>query len=251
MPNVDKHPQGRFCWIELHTTDRVAASEFYTNLFGWDAQHMPMGPDRVYTMFQFKGRAHGAASQMTNPGQPPNWQMFVAVDNVDESTATAIALGSTSPTGVGDVGDFGRMSIIRDPSGAILSLWQAKQHTGIGIQDEPGALCWAENYTNDSGQAIRFYTSLFGWKIKESPEYNEIHDAQGALGGILQIKPEWAGMPPCWMPYFQTTDCAAMVTRAELLGGKCMMAPKKMEGVGTIAMIVDPQGASFWLFQAL
>jgi uncharacterized protein len=251
MPNIDKHPRGHFCWIELHTTDRVAASDFYTKLFGWEAQHTPMGPNMIYTMFQLKGRAHGAATQGTNPGQPPNWQMFVAVDNVDEATATALALGATSPTGVGDVGEFGRMSVIRDPAGAVLSLWQAKQHPGIGIQGEPGAFCWAENYTTDTAQAIRFYKGLFGWTVKESAEYNEFSDGKETGGGILQIKPEWGPMPPCWVPYFMTLDCAATVARAELLGGKCVMAPRKMDGVGTIAMLADGQGAGFWLFQGL
>jgi uncharacterized protein len=255
MPNVDTHSPGRFCWIELHTTDRLAASNFYTNLFGWEAQHIPMGPTQTYTMFQLNGRAHGAATQMTNPGQAPNWQMFVAVENVDETTATAIALGATSPTGAGDVGEFGRMSIIRDPAGAVLSLWQPKQHKGIGIQGEPGAFCWAENYTNDTAQAIKFYSALFDWTIKESPDYNEIHYGREAIGGIIQIQPEWGPpgkpMPPCWVPYFQTVDCAASVTRAELLGAKCIMPTRKMEGVGTIAMITDPQGAGFWLYQSL
>jgi uncharacterized protein len=251
MPHVDKHPQGRFCWLELHTTDRAAASDFYANLFGWDAQHIAMGPNQTYTTFQLNGRAQGAATQGTNPGQPPNWQMFVAVDNVDEMTATAIALGASSPTGVGDVGTFGRMSVIRDPQGAVLSLWQAKLHKGMGIHGEPGAFCWAEYYASNAVQARQFYSALFGWKMKESPDYTEIHDAQGALGGVIQIKPEFGPMPPCWVPYFQTTDCAASVTRAELLGGKCIFPTRKMEGVGTIAMMADPQKAGFWLFQPL
>ena len=251
MPNIDKHPQGRFCWIELHTTDRAAASEFYANLFGWDVQHIPMGPTNTYTMFQLKGRAQGAATQGTNPGQPPNWQLFVAVDNVDEMTATAIALGATSPTGVGDVGEFGRMSVIRDPAGAVLSLWQANQHKGVGIQGEAGALCWAEYYAAGAVQAKQFYSALFGWKMKESPEYNEIYCDGEAIGGLLQIQPEWGGTVPGWVPYFQTADCAASVTRAELLGGKCIAQPRTMEGVGTIAMMADPQKAGFWLFQPL
>lgn len=261
MPDVEKHPQGRFCWLELHTTDRAAASAFYTALFGWTALDIPMGAGNTYTTFQLNGRSHGAASQMLNPAHgsqkpAPNWQMFVAVDSADEMTARAIALGADSPTGTGDVGDFGRMSIIRDPSGAVLSLWQAKRHKGLGIIGEPGAFCWAEHYTTNAVQAKQFYSALFGWTMKDSPEYTEIHGTpyqgnKGALGGILQIRPEWGGMPPCWVPYFQTTDCAASVEKAKLLGGKCLHAPKQMEGVGTIAMLADPQGAGFWLFQPL
>ena len=121
----------------------------------------------------------------------------------------------------------------------------------VAFQGEPGAFCWAENYTTDAPRAVRFYSALFGWTVKESPDYNEIHAGKHALGGIMPIKPEWGPMPPCWVPYFQTVDCTATVARAELLGGKCVVPVMKMEGVGTVARIADPQGAGFWLFQPL
>jgi predicted enzyme related to lactoylglutathione lyase len=47
MPHIDKHQPGSFCWIELATTDQPAAKKFYSSLFGWQVNDMPMGPTDV------------------------------------------------------------------------------------------------------------------------------------------------------------------------------------------------------------
>jgi predicted enzyme related to lactoylglutathione lyase len=54
MTNIDKHPAGSFCWIELHTTDQNAAKSFYGSLFGWEAHDNPMGPNDFYTEFKLQ-----------------------------------------------------------------------------------------------------------------------------------------------------------------------------------------------------
>ena len=56
MTNIDRHPAGSFCWIELHTTDQAAAKTFYGSLFGWAAHDSPMGPNDYYTEFKLQGR---------------------------------------------------------------------------------------------------------------------------------------------------------------------------------------------------
>jgi len=44
MTNIEKHAPGAFCWVELATTDQPAAIDFYSRVFGWSANNMPMGP---------------------------------------------------------------------------------------------------------------------------------------------------------------------------------------------------------------
>ena len=56
MTNIDKHPAGSFCWIELATTDQTAAKNFYGSIFGWSPNDNPMGPGEVYMIFQLDGR---------------------------------------------------------------------------------------------------------------------------------------------------------------------------------------------------
>src|SRR3954452_18694064 len=106
---------GSFCWFELATTDQAAAKKFYGGLFGWTAYDNPMGPDAVYTMFQNHGKNVGAAYTLMpdqlQQGIPPHWGTYVAVANVDESTAKAKTLGATVLAGPMDVSEHGRMTI--------------------------------------------------------------------------------------------------------------------------------------------
>ena len=58
-----EHAPGSFCWIELATTDGPGAKKFYSELFGWEAQDSPVGPDMVYTMLKLDGKDVGALFQ--------------------------------------------------------------------------------------------------------------------------------------------------------------------------------------------
>ena len=104
MPNIDKHPAGNFSWMELSTTDQSAAKRFYSTLFGWESSDFPMGPDSFYTMFVLNGREAGAAYTMRAEDQqvgiPPNWLLYIAVENADDVVARAIEHGGQpmSPT---------------------------------------------------------------------------------------------------------------------------------------------------------
>ena len=62
-----------------------------------------------------------------------------------------------------DVVDAGRMAVVQDPTGAVLSLWQPKESAGAELYGETGSLCWVELQTRDTAAATRFYSGLFGW----------------------------------------------------------------------------------------
>src|ERR1700730_3102798 len=167
---INNAKPGNFCWFELATSDQAAAKKFYGALFGWTANDVPMGPDSFYTMFQLRGKNVGAAytqdSDQTQQGVPPHWGTYVAVANVDETIAKAKTLGGTVIVGPMDVAEHGRMAVLRDPTGAAISLWQANQHHGVGLWGKEGAFCWSELMTRDTTAATKFYAALFGWKTK-------------------------------------------------------------------------------------
>ncbi|MFZ0801669.1 MAG: VOC family protein, partial [Terriglobales bacterium] len=95
MRNIDKHQPGSFCWIELATTDQNAAKKFYSSLFGWEVNDMPMGPTDVYTIFRLQGRDAAAACTLRpeQKGVPPHWMLYIAVDNADAAAARASKAG--------------------------------------------------------------------------------------------------------------------------------------------------------------
>lgn len=253
MAVIEKHVPGTFCWAELGTTDTSGAKRFYTGIFGWSPDDMPMGENQVYTMLKIDGREMGALYEL-NPeqrgqGVPPHWMLYVAVESADSAAAKAKQLGATVLAGPFDVFDAGRMAVIRDPQGATFSVWQARTHSGSKIGQVAGTLCWSELATTDPAAATHFYTGLFGWGTKVSDmgpvRYTEWLNQGQPTGGMMQMPEQWKEAPPHWMPYFQVEDCDGSAAKARELGGKILHGPEDIPNVGRFAVIRDPQGAVF------
>jgi predicted enzyme related to lactoylglutathione lyase len=257
MANVDKHAPGTFCWIELATTDQNAAKSFYGSLFGWSAIDSPIGPGEVYTIFQLDGKAAAAGFTLRpedrSKGIPPYWGIYIAVDSADTSASKAPEIGGKLIEGPFDVMEAGRMAVLQDPVGAVFSVWQPKTSTGTGITGVDGTLCWADLSTPDPARASEFYSKLFGWHIaaeeKDPSGYLHIKNGEEFIGGVPPAAHRSPNAPPHWLPYFLVSDCDATANRAKEHGASLHLAPMTMEGVGRMAVIADPQGAVFALFQ--
>ncbi len=217
---------------------------------------MPIGPDAVYTIFRLEGRDAAAAYTM-RPEQrvaPPNWMLYIAVASADDAAKRAKEAGGALHMDAFDVGDSGRMAIIQDPTGAVFAVWQPNKNKGIGIAHVDGTLCWADLSTPDPQRASKFYSDLFGWQIvtdDEDPEHNYLHIKNGEhfIGGIPPVSDRQPGTAPHWLPYFNASNCDAFADKAKALGAKFYLPPMTMENVGRFAVLADPQGAVFALFQ--
>lgn len=257
MTNIDKHPAGAFSWVELATTDQNGAKNFYMALFGWSLNEFPIGPDAVYTIFRLQDRdTAGAYTLMAEQrGVPPHWNLYVTVDNADQVAVRAKELGGTVLQPAFDVMDSGRMAAVQDPTGAAFMVWQAKKSTGIGIHGVEGTLCWADLCTLDPDRAARFYSSLFGWEITRGEKdadkdgYLHIKNGEDFIGGIPPAKFQNPNIPPYWLAYFYVSDVEGVARRAKQLGATVHVPPMKIENVGTMAVIADPQGAVFAIFK--
>ena len=250
MTNVDKHEPGSFSWPELATNDPAAAKKFYTNLFGWATVDSPAGPDMVYTTLKKGDRSVGALYQDAKEKNiPPHWNMYVTVASADAAAQKAKGLGGKVLAEAFDVMEFGRMAVVQDPQGATICLWQAKQHIGAQVVSEPGALCWCELDTTDTASAQKFYTGLFGWGAKVSPEYTEWQMNGTSIGGLMKIPKEWGPVPPNWLVYFASDDVDATAAKAAKAGGKTIVPPGDIPDMGRFAVLADPQGAVFAIFR--
>ena len=119
-----------FVHVELHTNDLAKAKAFYSKLFGWKLQDLPMpGPagGGTYTMIDVGGGT-GGGMMSSKSSEPSHWLAYVGVEDIAASTKRAKELGAKVVMDVTQVGEFGLMSIITDPTGAKLALWQAKPH---------------------------------------------------------------------------------------------------------------------------
>ena len=115
-----------FVHVELHTSDLKRAREFYGKLFDWKLEDMPMPGGGSYTMIQAGEGTGGGMTINQAPGVPPHWLAYVGVDDVRASTKKAKDLGAKVVVDVMEVGEYGTMSVITDPTGATLAMWQPK-----------------------------------------------------------------------------------------------------------------------------
>lgn len=113
-----------FIHVELSTNDVAKAKGFYGALFDWKIEDMDMGGGVNYGMIGVgEGTGGGIVAQM-RPGAPSAWMPYVIVADIVASTAKAKSLGATIVQDVMEVMGMGRLSVMIDPTGAAIGLWQ-------------------------------------------------------------------------------------------------------------------------------
>jgi hypothetical protein len=113
-----------FTHIELNTTDVAKAKAFYSELFQWKLEDIPNMP---YTMINTGKAPGGGMTKHPVPGAPSSWMVYVDVDDIVAATAKAKSLGATVMKDVTEVMGMGSLSVLIDPTGAAIALWQAKK----------------------------------------------------------------------------------------------------------------------------
>lgn len=249
MGERTSHPPGTISWSDLGTSDPDAARSFYSSLFGWVPDDLPIPDGGTYTMMKLEGK-DAAALSSAQEGMPTFWSTYVTVDSVNDSAAKAAELGATVIAEPFDVMDAGRMAVIQDPTGAMFCLWEANESIGAEIVNGPGALTMSQLNTGDPEGALEFYSALFGWRgeaIEGGPApWWGLYNGEQMAGGMMQMPAEM-GAPPHWLNYFGTEDVDEAMGRVGELGGQVMVEPMDVPG-GRIAVVQDGQGAVFGLF---
>lgn len=249
MPEVAVYAPGTPMWVDLSSTDVEASKKFYGELFGWNAETVPDPEAGGYTMFTLNGKNVAGVGPSQNPNQPPAWVTYIATDNAD-NTATAVTnAGGTVVMPPMDVMNAGRMAMFIDTNGAIIGVWQPKEHQGSEVVNQPNTFCWSELLTRDMNAATNFYPAVFGWNPETSPmgdmAYTEWKLNGKSIGGAMEMPAQVpSDVPPFWMTYFAVEDCDAAVAKAQQLGATVMM-PAKDIPPGRFATLQDPQGATF------
>jgi uncharacterized protein len=246
MPERTSYTQGTPNWVDLQTTDQAAAKAFYSGLFGWTYDDQPMPEGQVYSMAILGGHPVAAIAPQSAAPAPPMWNTYIAVDSVDEAAGKVEAAGGKVAMAPFDVMDAGRMAFVMDPSGAAVALWQANQHIGATLVNEPGTLSWNELITSDPG-AVKFYTDVLGLTTSSmdmggGQQYTLFEAGGQQVGGSMA--PPMPGIPNHWQVYFAVADADAIAAKATELGGTVPVPPFDSP-VGRMAVIGDPQGAVF------
>ena len=115
-----------FVHVELNSTDLAKSKAFYGKLFDWKLEDADMGPAGTYTMIKVGEGTGGGMMKQLMPGAPSSWLAYVLVDDIEAATKKAKSLGAKIMKDVTEVPGAGWLSIITDPTGAMLGLWKPK-----------------------------------------------------------------------------------------------------------------------------
>lgn len=248
---VSQYPHGTFSWADITSTDFPKTKTFLEQLFNWTSVDMPTGKGKPpYTMFYLDGKQVAGGSPGWIEGLPSMWSNYINVDDTYAATEKAAALGAKVVAPPMQVLESGHMSMITDPQGANVGLWQPLKHIGAQVVNTVGAMCWNELYVPDSKKAQEFYGQLFNWTFEtDETGYTTIKNDNRMNGGIFQMTEGMVSMmPPCWMPYFTVANLKESVAKAKELGGRVYMEEKEI-GLGKIATVAEPTGAGMILME--
>jgi predicted enzyme related to lactoylglutathione lyase len=271
MLERDGYVPGVPCWVDTSQPDPHAAVAFYGGLFGWEFQDaMPPGSAGQYFIARLNGGDVAAVgSQPDGAPATATWNTYVWVDSADETASKVVDAGGRVVMEPFDVMNAGRMAVFTDPEGATFCVWQAKEHKGARIVNEPGSLNFNGLNTRDPERAKSFYSSVFGWETLDLgggagmwrlPGYGDFlersdpglrermsqagapegfEDVVAALNPLADDQPE---VPAHWSVTFAVEDADATAERATELGGQVVVPPFDAPWV-RMTVIADPQGA--------
>jgi predicted enzyme related to lactoylglutathione lyase len=281
MLERDRYPAGVPCWIESTHAEPKEAADFYAGLFGWAIDdRAPAGAD-PYLVGTLRGRDVAAVGPR-RPGAPEvtAWIPYVAADDADVTARRIVDAGGRILVEPADVPGAGRGGLFADRGGAVFGVWQATGRPGSVLVNEPGTWNFSELNTPDPDGATYFYGTVFGWEVttgdlgtgdesgtfifwrlpgygdflaERDPDLRERQATNEAPGGfedaVAWLVPTTADQTggdtgSHWSTTFAVADTDAVAARAAELGGTILVPPFDA-GVVRMAVLADPQGATF------
>lgn len=254
--NPSEIPAGAPCWIDLMTSDIAKSQEFYAALFDWTYETGDEEKYGGYIMAFKDGKSVAGLmqSQQDGEGYPDMWTTYLRVDNIEASMGAAQNAGAITYMDAMEVPEQGKMSMLGDPGGSSIGLWEFGGHTGFQAHGENGAAAWHELHSKDYPAAVRFYRDVFSLEaavMSDTAEFRYttlLKDGQ-ELAGVMdasEFLPD--DVPSSWLVYFQTDDVDATTAKALALGATIINAPEDSP-YGRVAGLTDCTGTMFKLVQ--
>jgi uncharacterized protein len=241
---------GTPCWMDLLTSDTARAREFYETLFGW---HGEEAAEQFGGYFMFTRDGVPVAGCMpVMPGMDVGdvWGVYLTASDATATLERAASLGATVRVPAMPVGDLGIQSVIDDPGGARVGIWQPGLFKGFGPvgTGQPGTPAWFELHARDHAAAVTFYRDAFGWNpqvISDTDEFRltAVADDRQPVAGIMDacayLPP---GEPPHWDAYITVEDTDKALAAVADLGGTVPQHGTDTP-YGRLGGITDPMGA--------
>jgi predicted enzyme related to lactoylglutathione lyase len=232
------------------STDTARSRDFYGELFGWTSYEPNPDFGGYFNFLKDGVPVAGGFPAMPDAPVPNVWSVYLATADAEKTTAAATEQGAQIIVPPMAVGDLGVMSVVSDPAGGVIGMWQPGSHKGIGVLAEAGTPVWFELMTRDYPTAVPFYRDVFGWDVhavSDTPEfrYTTLGKDEGAMAGIMDAAgflPD--GVPSHWSVYFGVEDADVALDTIVKLGGT-VVEPAQDTPFGRLATATDAVGARF------
>ena len=252
--------QGNPIWFDLLTPDPDGAKEFYNGLFGWEWADVPMSGGNTYHMAIMEDcNIAGMSANDDANGVAGVWVNSVYVEDAEETVERIKGNGGRVLSGPHNADGWGVSARVATPEGAVFGIWQSLMGHGADVFAEPGSVCWIEYHTGDLEAAKQFYSETFGADFDAMTIPMDDDAGSGYTLTMLSID---GRQMPCaffelteeesmarWATYFMVEDIHASVTKAQSLGAELTLGVMDV-APGSFAVMIDPQGVSFSLWQA-
>jgi predicted enzyme related to lactoylglutathione lyase len=247
-------PTGRFVWFEYIAKDAAKAQGFFGELFNWTTSAMPIPGGGSYTMITAGGAMIGGyppAEAIKNAPPNAHWISHLQVDDTDAVVAKVKANGGRVLSESHKM-DMGTHTIVADPLGGALALWQPSKSEGTGDwSGKDNQFCWNELFTEDPAKSVAFYKAIGGFeeeKLEMGPmTYHMLKSEGKPRAGVM--KPMMPGVPQAWLPYVQVASADASHDKAKRLGATILVQPMDIPNVGRFSIFADPLGATLGILQ--
>jgi hypothetical protein len=257
MAEFTSHEPGSFCFIEAGSTDVGASRDFYTAIFGWEAEEHPTADGDLYTRFLKRGKPVAGMYALGDEQQPigisSHWVSYVSVEDASATLKKAVEALATPLGGLIEVPGIVTVAEFADPDGAICGVWQPGAHIGAVYANEPGTLIWNELLTHDPAAAALFYCGVFDWthEVQETPAGSRhlFMSGDALRGGMMTISPEMGEVAPSWGAYIAVGDLDASMAKVTDLGGSIEGGAIDLAGGGRKAAVRDPTGVGFMFME--
>lgn len=257
MSDYDRRIPGTVGWIDLTTTDIDAARVFYGNLFGWRMEQADSPFDGAWVGFAGGKSAAGmmrCPTEFGEAGLTAAWLTCMRVESLENTISIADDHGAKVALQPVELRAHSRAAILRDPLGAAFGILQGPNRVGLHLRTDAGAPCWAEILTRDAVVSGEFYEAVFGWTSATdttiTPPYTTFTRRRFRVAGMMAMPDRMpADLASQWLAYFHVADCAQAVGTTVRLGGTITIPPTTVPH-GTYALLADPMGTTFAVFEA-
>ena len=253
-PATTEHIPGKFVWADLFTTDPVAATKFYSGMFGWTANTINQD-GKAYTVFSNGSRpvAGLAPRPPSNTKRPSRWISYIAVADLSATVKLVAKAGGQVRAEARDFPDRGWQAIIADNEGSTIGLLQSSSGDSVDEEPKPGDWNWFELFVKQPKAVATFYQRILNYGIAPDLRTERKNDYLLSSGGLARAGvaplPDREDAKPGWLGVIRVASIDEALTRAVKLGGDVLVPPRPAAYESRFAIIADSTGGTVGLVE--